>query len=408
LPDDAIILDAAGRFVIPGLSNIHQHPPLRHIAGMYAPIAGPDVDGDDLTLPYDLLMFLYLAAGITRIEVMAGTPEDLGLRAAIRAGRYRGPSMRIASPVIDGPPAMWSTAITWLANDAAGGRKAAQLIAERGYDFAKPYSVLGREAYIALAAECRALNIPMMGHIPRSVTPDEAFAFGQAGVAHAFEYFYNESGADRFRPEVIARRVKTSAELGVTVQSTFVAARAFEYDCGRLAAGEFSMAETLDPLLRKIMQEDSPFIQNWRSDPHLMEAGRDVIAHCTALSRALVEAGVPLLPGTDSSVADVSGQNSIHYELQLLVEWAGMTPLQALRAATVQCAEYQGEGAVAGAVQPGHRSDLVVIDRDPTHDITATREIHAVLVGDALLRRSGIDTGLARAKARYDAMPVSA
>jgi hypothetical protein len=339
---------------------------------------------------------------------MAGTPEDLANREAVRAGRYRGPHMRIASPVIDGPPAIWSTAITWLAGDADGGRKAAQLIAERGYDFAKPYTMLGRDAYFALAEECKALGIEMMGHIPSTITPDESFAAGQRGVAHAFEYFYHESGENRFRPEAIARRVKTSAELGVTLLTTLEIAYVLEYDVGFVPASEISFASTLDPVIRYLMRDDSPFLASWRNSPMMVESGRDAFAHSISLCQALYAEGVRMLPGTDMSVSAITGDHSLHHELQVLVDRVGMSPIDVLTASTRQFAEYQGNSDIAGTIEPGKRSDIVVLDADPTVSIKATTLIDTVVVGDAILRKEARETGLARVKARYDAMPVPA
>lgn len=406
LPAGALQIDGASRYAIPGLTNIHQHPPLRHVTGMYAGMMGAGVTADDITLPYDLMMFQYLAAGITRIQVMAGTPEDLANRDAIRKGNYRGPFMRIASPVIDSPAAIWSSAITWYANDADGGRMAARRILECGYDFAKPYTMLGREAYFALAAECKALGVEMMGHIPASVTPDEAFLAGQRGVAHCFEYFYHGRGEQRFHPDVIADRVRLSKEHGVTLQTTLEIARVYEYDCGAIPASEMDFSSTLDPVIRHVMREDSPFIQSWRANPVLMAGGENIFDYSTRVCQALHAEGVRLLPGTDMSGSSITGNGSSHHELQVLVDRKVMSPLEVLRAATVHSAEYQGEGAVAGTIQPGMRSDLVLLDADPTKDIRNTTKIDTVILGDAILRREARARGLARLKARYDAMPV--
>lgn len=404
LPDDALVVDAVGKFVMPGLTDIHQHPPLRHLSDMYVAIAGPDIDADDLTLPYDMTMFMYLAAGITRLQVMAGTVEELALRAAIRTGRYRGPSMRIGM-LVDGSPMMWSPLMSANANDAEGGRKAARTVAERGYDFIKPYSVLNAETHAALAAEARALGLEVMGHIPRSVSPEEAFAAGQTGVAHVFEYFYNDFTEDRSSIEARVRRAVASRAHGVTVQATLVVARMLEYDTGYRTEG-VNFEDMMDPLLRKIMREDSPFIQSWRNDPHICRVGDNAYGLAVEMCQALLAEGVPLLTGTDCVPSSITGQHSLHHEFAMLVGDVGMAPIEVLKASTIACAEYQGEGATAGTIEPGKRSDLLVLDRDPTADIAATRAIDTVIIGDAVLRRDARERGLARLKAIYDAMPV--
>lgn len=407
VPADALVIDAASRFTMPGLTDIHQHPPLRHITGMYAGMFGEHVTGDDITLPYDLMMFQYLAAGITRLQVMAGSPEDLANRAAIRSGRYRGPHMRIASPVIDSPAAIWSSAITWYANDAEGGRQAARAIIEQGYDHAKPYTTLGREAYFALVEECKALGIEVMGHVPASVLPEEAFKAGQTGVAHCFEYFYHHQGEQRFSPERVAERVRLSRDHGVTLQTTLQIARVYEYDCGLIPASDINFNDNLDPMIRSIMREDSAFIQGWRANPVLMAAADNIFDYSTQMCQALQAEGVRLLPGTDMSPSSITGDMSLHHELRTLVERGVMSPIEVLTAATAVAAEYQGEGATAGTIEPGKRSDLIVLAADPTADIANTTTIDTVILGDAILSSAARKRGLARLAERYGAMPIA-
>jgi hypothetical protein len=122
LPEGARVIEAQGQHVIPGLADNHCHPPLLHVSAMWAGMFGPQVTAEDLQLPYDLHMFLYLSGGITRIQAMAGSAEDLTLRDSIRQGRLRGPAMRVASPVIDGYPLVWGSGISSGIGDPEGGR----------------------------------------------------------------------------------------------------------------------------------------------------------------------------------------------------------------------------------------------------------------------------------------------
>ena len=407
LPDGALIVDATGCYVVPGLSEMHTHPTTNNTAAIWTTVMGPGVSADALTLPYDLLMFLYLAAGITRIQVMAGTPEHLALRDAVRAGRIRGPVMRVASPVIDGYPPIWAPDISWLIGDEEGARHAARQIAARGYDFAKPYTKLSARAYGAFAAECRALGIEMTGHIPKAVRTEEAFALGQSGVAHTFEFFANADDPERFTPETFERRARMAANLGVVTQSTLMVAYAFEYDVGLRPDGCDSEA-FLDPVMRYLMNEKSFFIQSWRSDPAMVLQGQDNVKNSVAMAQALVAEGARIVTGTDIPNPNGVGRQSLHEEFTFLHRDVGMAPIDVLRAATVHAAEHMGEGAIAGAVAPGQRADLVVLGDDPVLRIDATTRIEAVVHGDAVLRKSAIETGMARAVAFYAAMPVAA
>ncbi len=407
LPEGALVVEAAGRFVIPGLSEMHTHPPLAQTAQMFAPIMGPDVRPEDLTIPYDLVMFMVLACGITRVQILAGSAEELALREAVRSGRIRGPFMQVGSPLIDGNPPMHSPMLSWMATDTEGGRHAARQIAERGYDFAKPYSRLPRAAYDGLVAECQALGIRIEGHIPADVPVDQALRHGQTGVAHVFEYVYNDPAAVREDLQVLAHRARLSAERGASACTTLVAARILEYDVG-FNPGAYRPGDLMDPMYSYMLREDSPFIRMLRGNPAIVAQGTHVLRDSIRMTQALLAEGVRVIPGTDFSPSSLLGKNSLHDELELLVRDVGMAPLDALRAATLWSAQHHGDDAHAGTLEVGRRSDLVVLDADPRADITATRRIDTVCIGPALLRKAALDEGIARVKALYAAMPVPA
>ncbi len=403
MPEGAQLVEAAGLTLLPGLADMHTHPGTYTTAQMWAGLMGASADA--LTLPYDLQMFLYLAGGVTRIQVMAGTPEYLALRESLRAGRLRGPRLRVASPVIDGYPAVWAPTITWQVSDAEGGRTAARQVQEAGYDFAKPYTRMPYEAYVAFSAECNSLGVERTGHIPAEVRVEEALLRGQRGIAHTFELFYNDPQENRANLDLLARRAKLCAELGVTVQTTFCVSRAFEYDIGQVGPEAYPLDDLLDPVMRWLMHPESPFLKSFGQDPQMQYQGRDCIRHTHNMLRALQAEGVRLVTGTDIPNSNAAGRHSTHDELQVLVEDVGLSPLEALRAATLNAAEHMGD-AQSGTVEPGQRAELLLLRGDPLADIAATRQIDTVLMGDALLTRGAIERGLARVRALYDAMPV--
>lgn len=404
-PDGAIHVDGTGKYLMPGLTDIHQHPTLHVFAQMYAPLVGPDIGAHDLTLPYDLVNFQYLAGGVTRIQVMAGTIEEMAMRDAIRAGRYYGPHMRIGM-LIDGSPMVWSPLMTLIANDREGGRKAVESIVERGFDFVKPYTQLNAEAYAGIAEAARAIGIESCGHVPRAVLPEDALAQGQTGIAHIMEYFWNNRAEDRVTDARFAMLARRTAEHGAIVQTTLTAARALEYDCGYMSAAEFDLSVAKDNLLRYIMREESPFIQGWRADPVIMTGSVDALAHSVRMIQALLAEGVTILPGTDIFPSAITGKHTVHDEIEMFVNLVGMSPLDTLKAATIKCAEYQGDSANAGTVEIGKRADLVLLDVDPTADITATNAIDTVFINGAILRKAARAEGIKRLEAAYDAMPV--
>jgi imidazolonepropionase-like amidohydrolase len=133
--------------------------------------------------------------------------------------------------------------------------------------------------------------------------------------------------------------------------------------------------------------------------------GRDCIAHTLNMLRALQAEGVRLVTGTDIPSSNAAGHHSAHDELQVLVQDVGLSPLDALRTATVNAAAHMND-AESGTVVPGQRAELLLLRGNPLDDIAATRQVEAVLMGDALLTRAAIERGLDRVRALYDAMPV--
>ncbi len=158
IPKDAQVVDASGKFLIPGLWDMHVHPR----GAEYLP--------------------LFLANGVTGIRVMWGDPEDHDWRKKIEAGELLGPRMIIASPVIDGPKPYWRSSIS-VANEMEA-RQAVIKAKQDGADFIKVYQFLPREEYLAIADEARKQGIPFAGHVPISVTAEDASNAGQKSFEH--------------------------------------------------------------------------------------------------------------------------------------------------------------------------------------------------------------------------------
>jgi len=405
VPAGARVIDAKGKFVIPGLSDLHTHPMLLEWVQTYAQAIAPTEDPNKFLLPYDLQMFLFLAAGVTRTEILMGTVEELTLRDSVRSGRIRGPAMRVSSPLIDGFPAMYPPAMSWVVGDADGARRAAQTIVDRGFDFAKPYTRLSREAFTVLASECERLGIPMMGHVPAAVGAEDAMAMGQRGIAHVFEFFYNDPPEKKHDLERLARYARLARQHGAIVQGTLCIANVTGYEWPDVQKDP-RLHQTLEPLVKFIFSDEATFNGMFRSMPDRIEAVRGLWDSSKRMTQALLAEGMRVLPGTDLSGSDVTEGLSMHEELRLYVEEIGVKPIESLRLATAHAAEYQGEAGRAGQIASGQRSDLVILDQDPTVDIRATRCIDTVILGRHLLSRQSRERGIARAKQIYSAMPV--
>jgi len=158
VPEDAQVVSATGKFLIPGLWDMHVH--------WY--------DKDYLPL--------FIANGVTGIRIMWGMPRHHQWRTEIEAGQLLGPHMLIASPIVDGPKPVWPGSTT-VAN-ASEARQAVIQAKRDGADFIKVYSLLPRDAYFAIADESKKQGLPFEGHVPISVSAEEASNAGQKSIEH--------------------------------------------------------------------------------------------------------------------------------------------------------------------------------------------------------------------------------
>ncbi|MGH9913929.1 MAG: amidohydrolase family protein, partial [Pyrinomonadaceae bacterium] len=158
LPKDAQVVDATGKFLIPGLWDMHAHWSQKE----YLP--------------------LFTANGVTGTRIMWGFPYHHAWRKQIESGTLLGPRMNIASPIIDGPNPIWrgSTAVS----NETEGREAVVKSKKDGADFIKVYSLLPRDAYFAIADEAKKQGIPFAGHVPESVSAGETSDAGQKSIEH--------------------------------------------------------------------------------------------------------------------------------------------------------------------------------------------------------------------------------
>jgi imidazolonepropionase-like amidohydrolase len=267
--------------------------------------------------------------------------------------------------------------------DEAGARDAARELDEAGVDFLKTHRRTSRDAYFALIDEGAKLDLDVVGHIPMQVEPEEAAASGQATIEHTetlFEGTFDAARTERW-PAAVRRFRSAGAdalfarivENGVPVTPTLVPwALVLEGPGG----SERYVAASMRAAAQPISDEDR---REWEE---LFPEFLAVVGH-------LNRAGVTLLAGTDIATDRPPGF-TLHRELELLVD-AGLTPAEALGAATSTPALVLGVEDRLGTVEPGKLADLVLLDADPLDDISNTRRIDAVVARGRLFGRADLD-----------------
>jgi len=367
LPKDALVVNASGKFLIPGLWDMHVHEWNREV---FFP--------------------LFIAHGVTGVrDMFSPLPPIKRWRAEIAAGTTVGPRIVAAGIIVDGPKpgcAPCSIAV----GDADEGRKAVLKVKEMGADFVKVYSMLPRGAYFAIADEARRRNMVFAGHVPEFVSAAEASDAGQKSIEHlsgilvacsAKEGELRKENEARLRAEGIRRDTATLEQAAALDSFDEKKASAL---FGRFVRNGTWMCPTLSVLRAAALGGDADF----RNDPRMKYipdflkkqwgdgyGWKERTAEDNARARRVFQkqlevvgmmrrAGVRFIAGTDTANPYIFPGSSLHEELALLVQ-AGFTPMQALQSATRDPAQYLGLLDSVGTIEKGKAADLVLLDADP-------------------------------------------
>lgn len=355
IPAGAQRVDGMGRYLMPGLSDVHVHL-------------------------YDTDQFInYLAHGVTTIAVLNGSPAVLRWRNAVHAGALLGPTIYTAGPSIDGVPAGNPTFLAVGTPD--DGRRAVQQIARDGYDVVKVYMTLTPATYAAIADEGRRQRIPVVGHIPPAVGVDGVLdGRGQSIVVHAEEFFRERVDSARrgARMREIVKGVETAGRSVILTLSAYADyLRAIRDLGGVLTDPEMRFASPA-AYSEKIPNHHRSVRPNQEQFRRGVERG---LAQFRVFTKMLSDAGVPLLLGTDTEIFGFAGQ-SLHEELREMVA-AGLTPYQALVAGTRAPGNWVANHVVRaerfGVVATGQRADLVLLTANPLEDVGNASRIAGVM-----------------------------
>jgi imidazolonepropionase-like amidohydrolase len=405
IPRKTKTLDGTGKFLVPGLVDMHVH-----LTG-----AGEPTGSRDFVLP------LLLANGITTVRDMGGDLESLiKLRHEIEHGQLQAPRVFFAGPYLDGNPPFFQPSLV-VANSATATEDVHSLIS-RGADFIKVQSNLSRDAYFAIADVCRREHITFVGHVPDHVTASEASDAGQKSIEHLTGVLRACSSDE---PLLIRKQFAAGPRKATTGQSldrelgwqrellqsysdeqatelitkfrrnqtwqvpTLILLRndAFptpETDASRDPRQKYIPLQVLANWQKGVKYRDKrATAQEFSLRSSLMEASLRIVGKMNA-------AGVPILAGTDTTAPFVFPGSSLHEELALLVQ-AGLKPMQALEAATKLPAEFLGKQQTQGTIEQDKTADLLLLDANPLDDIHNTQKIRAVILRGKLLDRSLLD-----------------
>ena len=387
IPKNAKRIDGAGKWLMPGLTDMHVHTPNDRMARLF--LQDPGIR-DGSMQPQDIFT-LYIVNGVLQILDLQSMAETVGQRIDIESGRLIGPHMALAA-MIDGAPPQWPVGMTRVATTPEDGRQTVRDIAAEGYDFVKVYSKLDLETFTAIVDEARRLNMRVVGHIPgrnKGMTA-KFFQPGYDLVAHAEELAQQTEPP---APDAIPGYVAMAKNNGTWLIATLtVDDRILEELTHPERMRARPEVRLLPAILRNAWIEHNPYAA--RSSPGFIESLHRIIGFNQQLVRAFVAAGIPVLTGTDSIVPGVVPGFALHDELEALVA-AGMSNQQVLESTTRLASQWLRVDADRGTLEPGKSADLLLLDADPLADVANTRKISAVILRGRYLSRAALDRMLA-------------
>lgn len=387
VPAGAVLVDGRGRWLIPGLVDMHVH--LFNTVSHRAP--------NEWALP------LFVANGVTGVREMSADAASIALLRQWR--RETDAGERIA-------PRVLASGIAARIENASDAPRVVAGIIDGGADFVKIFSEVGAPQWRALVAAAGERGFPLAGHVPAGITLLDAAAQGQRTAEHLMQAYEACSSIEEtllreragfVGPELVDKRDAQEARAldafdertCTRVARRLAASNQWQVPTLALPWTEAHRASSpqADPRWRLLRADErarwSRILADLAAQPDPLAQRRWAISR--SITTVFHRANVPMMAGTDAPMPEVYPGFSLHDELQRFVD-SGYTPREALRTATVAPARFLGQDATSGSIAPGKRADLVLLVADPTRDVRNTRRIDAVVVGGRVLRRGELDS----------------
>ena len=369
-------VDASGLFLIPGLWDLHTH--LTHL-------------DNDNALP------LLVTQGVTGVRELGSIPGAIEiLRKRVETGEILGPRIVRAGPTLNGA---LNGAHHWVIDTPEVARQAVAELAAAGVDLLKTHNATARDTYFALLEAAAEAGLTVAGHIPKTVSPLEACVAGQASVEHIatiFEGTYQsafESEIEAFRsmPAWLETEAPELADCFAEHQTLFVPTlRTYEFRAHRAEA-----YDNPDPRLRYLGA--GPGVWPAGYEPSATDRNEEVIAlrqgfvdSGVEFVRLLHDRGAPIGAGTDLAAGGLVPGFALHSEIRLLTG-AGLTPAEALWAASRGPGADAGGDPLQGRLLPGAPADLVLLRVNAFESLEALDAIETVVLRGEILNRTRLD-----------------
>jgi len=383
-PPGAARVDGAGKYLMPGLAEMHGHLTANYL---------PDAAKADI-------LYLYVANGVTTVRAMLGNPEAIATRDAIAAAKLPGPKLYVAGPALNGK----------VAPTVEDGARVVREQKQAGYDLLKILGGMPPAVYDSILRTAHSVKIDVAGHVPGDVGVRGALAARQRSIDHLDQYIPAlQLTSDTSRAEEdrrIAELAQLTAKSGVWNVPTMYLWDLFH----NAETGEALRARLTETrYLPRTMIDEWTRSKNGRLRPPndtpagvggFGQTGVRVMELRRKIFRALKAADAPIALGTDSPQMFSVPGFSTHRELKLMVDELGYSPYEALESGTLKVAQYFGTTGDTGTVARGKRADLILLNGNPLTNIANTENRAGVMVNGRWIAAAEIQKRLEEIAAR--------
>lgn len=374
VPPNARRVDGTGRYLMPGLSEMHGH----------TPVPG----GDPNTEFVRNMMFLYAANGVTTVRGMLGAPGQLELRSLAAKGEIIGPTLYLAGPSFNGNS---------IDSPAQAEQRVRQQKAE-GWDLLKIHPGLTVQEYDAMARTAAEVGIRFGGHVPEDVGLVHAMQMGQQSFDHIDGYI---AYLDAFDKAIDVRKLDEIVEMTVRSGSWIVPTQVL-WEVGVISLGDLDQLTAM-PELRYWPQRGNGGVQSWVERFRNGQASANFDPELAAIHarnrqvvlKALSDGGAKILMGTDSPQLFSVPGFSLHREMQAMAD-AGMSTYEILESGTRRVGDYFEAWDSFGTVAVGRRADLILLEANPLQSVANVSRRAGVMVRGHWLPENEIQQRLAQ------------
>lgn len=396
IPATATVIEAKGKYLIPGLWDMHAH--------------------SFTDRKFEWLAPLLIANGVTGVRDMATAVsfDSIHLiKKEISEGKLLGPRIgAVTQKVFNGIDLLIAPTISIITPDQ--GREQVRNYKQHGIDFIKVYNQLSPEVFTAIMEEARLQKIPVAGHVPFAITAARVSDLGQVSIEHNTDILVSCSSEEsRLRqaldalPQNMAIGAGPRQEIDMIAMQTFDEKKAISL-FKKFIHNDTWLCPTLVVPIRSIKTADElaldyrlkyipgHFRDQWykaMKQRNINMAGDNtklLLKKRIEIVGLMHRTGVELLAGSDFMNPYIYPGFSMHDELELLVQ-AGLSPLEALQTATVNPARFLKREKQLGTIEKDKYADLVLLDKNPLENISHIRRIHAVIANGRLLQRADLD-----------------